>query len=63
LIVETGVAALEPLDDLLELALRVFERHSTRAPKRPSATSTSIASPGTTAAGDRTIASSFRTIA
>src|SRR6266545_4682346 len=44
-LVELRVAALQPLDDLLELPLSVLERrlrtHSTRAPKRPSATSTS----------------------
>src|SRR2546426_1113871 len=39
---EPRLATLEPLDDLLELPLRVLEGrlrvHSTRAPKRPSAT-------------------------
>src|SRR5438093_6069529 len=65
-LVEVDVAALEPLDDLLELLLRLLEcrfGHSTRAPKLPSATSTPIASPDETASAERTIALPERTIA
>src|SRR5579859_5127267 len=64
-VVERDVAALEPLDDLSELFLRVFEGHSspTVAEKLPSATRTSISSPGATAVAARTTAPSCRTIA
>src|SRR2546423_3978053 len=62
-LVEACIPALQPLDDLLQLALGLLERHSTRAPKRPSATSTSIVSPAATASAERTIASPLRTIA
>jgi len=58
-----GVAAFEALDDLLELLLGLLVRHSTRAPKVPSATSTAISSPGVTAPVERTSAPSRRTIA
>src|SRR5438034_10914919 len=57
-LVEIGVAALQPLDDLLQLALRVFEpqlAQSACAPNRPSATSTSRASPLATVEALRTI--------
>src|SRR5205085_5039962 len=60
-LVQARLAALEPLDDALELPLGGLERqpglvgHSTRAPNSPSATSTRIGCPGTTAAGERTI--------
>src|SRR5207237_4466602 len=60
-LVQSRLAALEPLDDALELPLGGLERqpglvgHSTRAPNSPSATSTRIGCPGTTAAGERTI--------
>src|SRR3954452_16600846 len=61
-LVEAGIAALEPLDDLLQLALGFLERHSTRAPKCPSATSTSTCSPDWTIELERTISSRARTI-
>ncbi len=63
---ESGFTVLETLDDLLELPLRLLERglfHSTRAPNRPSATSTASSSPVLTACLERTIASPVRTIA
>jgi hypothetical protein len=68
-LVEGRVAALEPVDDLLQLALGLLEGlpaqrvSSTRAPKPPSASSTSTRSPGSTALAERTICSCARTIA
>src|SRR5204863_1582866 len=62
-LVEAGVAALEPLDDLDELLLGLLVGHSTRAPNTPSATSTAIAVPGETAVALRTSSPSLRTIA
>ena len=69
-LVEAGVAALEPLDDLLQLLLGGLERQlahwstsSTRAPKAPSASSTSTSSPGSTSAALRSTVSPARTIA
>src|SRR6266511_5328390 len=71
-LVEPGLAALELLDDLLQLSLSRLERElvaahervfSTRAPKPPSASSTSTASPGESADAARTIPSPARTIA
>ena len=69
--VERGVTAFQALDDLLQLPLRFFEGgllrvqrvSSTRAPKPPSASSTSTRSPGATAVPARTISSPERTIA
>src|SRR5207302_1420639 len=58
-LVERGVALLEPLDDLLELELRLLERllrlghestSSTRAPNVPCATRMSTWTPGATSA-------------
>src|SRR5207247_5065731 len=55
-LLERGLAALEPVDDLLELRLGCFEgqllRHATRASNEPSATSTPISSPATTAVAE-----------
>jgi hypothetical protein len=69
-LVQAGVPALEPLDDLLELSLRRFEGRllvqcvsSTVPPKPPSASSTSTRTPGESAAEERTIPLSARTIA
>src|SRR6186997_1140923 len=48
-LVERRLARLEPVDDLLQLLLGLLEGHlvsSTRAPKPPSASSTSTRSPG-----------------
>src|SRR2546430_8889606 len=64
--VERRLAGFESPDDLLELLLGLFEGHrisSTRAPKPPSASSTSTASPEATALPERTIPPSRRTIA
>jgi hypothetical protein len=68
--VERGLAALEALDNLLELALGLLEgallaqrTSSTRAPKPPLASSTSTRSPRSIDPLVRRIASSARTIA
>jgi hypothetical protein len=68
--VQGDVAALEPLDDLLQLTLSLLEGallcqlvSSTRAPKPPSASSTSMRWPGETAEPARTISSPARTMA
>ena len=53
-----SLPALEPLDDLLQLALRLLERElahrvsSTRAPNPPSASSTSTRAPGSSVVAD-----------
>src|SRR4029079_17152318 len=65
-LVERRLAAFQPVDDRLQLLLGLLERHvrsSTRAPKLPSATSTSTGSPGWTACGERTVSSPARTMA
>src|SRR5690242_17071446 len=68
-LVEPRAAALQPLDDLLELALGVFEgrlRHrisSTEAANAPAASCTSTRSPRTSAVASRTSRPSRRTIA
>jgi hypothetical protein len=65
-LVERRFTGLEAMDDLLELGLRLLERHrvfSTRAPKPPSASSTSTRSPVSSPCAERTMASSARTIA
>src|SRR5581483_10329984 len=62
-LVERGVAALQPFHDAAQLLLCLFVGHSTRAPNDPSATSIAIASPGATAAAERTSSSPRRTIA
>src|SRR4029453_11716654 len=65
-LVERRLARLEPVDDLLELLLGLLEGHrvsSTRAPKPPSASSTSTRSPVSSPRAERTIASFARTIA
>src|SRR5436305_6707068 len=60
-LLEANVAALEPLDDLLQLRLGLLERHSLTAPKLPPATSTPSAVPA--GGGLRTKLSPARTIA
>src|SRR5437588_6785577 len=62
-LVDTGVTALQPGNDLLQLRRRLFERHSTVAPKVPSATRTLIGSPVLTCEALRTTSSARRTIA
>ena len=71
-LVERGLALLEPLDDLLELGLRLLEAllglahrstSSTRAPKAPCATRTSTRTPGVTSTLAVTTPDSVRTIA
>src|SRR6266508_5074097 len=68
-LVEACLAAFEPLDDRLELALGVLEARlahrvsSTRAPKPPPPSSTSTLAPGATCALERTIVPAARTIA
>src|SRR5581483_8799699 len=65
-LVDVRVAALEALDDRVELALRLLEArlaHSTVASKPPSARSTSIRSPYSTCARERTTSSPRRTMA
>src|SRR4051794_34334275 len=68
-LVQPGVAALEPVHDRFQLALGVLEAwlahrvSSTRAPKPPSASSTSTRSPGSTALPERTISPLLRTMA
>src|SRR5581483_11676101 len=71
--VERNLAALEALDDLLELRLGLLERRffrrahcatsSTRAPKPPSASVTSTRTPGVTSALEETSRESVRTTA
>ena len=67
-LVQARLAALQPLDDLLQLLLGrlegqlTHEHSSTRAPKPPSASSTSTRDPGTSRDGVRRIAPSERTI-
>ena len=68
-LVEAGFAALEPLDDRLQLALGVLEgglaqRVSfTVAPKPPVPSSTSTSVPTASSEPERTIAAPLRTIA
>jgi hypothetical protein len=68
-LVEAGLAALEPLDDRLQLTLGVLEgglaqRVSfTVAPKPPVPSSTSTSVPAASSEPERTIASPLRTIA
>src|SRR5215211_5484843 len=65
-LVQRRLAAFQPLDDPLELALGLLESQrvfSTRAPKPPSASSTSTRSPVSRARPERTISSPLRTIA
>ncbi len=70
-LVERRLALLQPLDDLLELGLRLLEgllllahsTSSTRAPKPPSASCTSTRTPGATSAAATTTRVSVRTIA
>jgi hypothetical protein len=71
-LLEPRLSALEPVDDLLQLAFRRLEGElllaqgrtsSTRAPNPPSASSTSTRAPGTTAAAERTTEPPARTIA
>jgi hypothetical protein len=68
-LVEAGLAALEPLDDRLQLALGVLERgfaqrvSFTVAPKPPVPSSTSTSVPAASSEPERTIASPLRTIA
>jgi hypothetical protein len=68
-LVEARVAALEPLDDRLQLALGLLETElgqrvsSTVAPKPPVASSTSTRAPEATSVLVRTMAPSARTIA
>ena len=69
-LVEAGVASLEPLDDLLQLLLgglegqlAHFRTSSTRAPKPPSASSTSTRVPCASPSVSRSTESPARTIA
>ena len=68
-LVQGRVAALEPLDDRLQLALRLVEGElaqrlsSTVAPKPPAPSSTSTRVPVLTSELERTIVPSVRTIA
>ena len=68
-LVEARLAALEPLDDRLQLALRFLERglaqrvSSTVAPKPPAPSSTSTCVPRASSVPERTIPSPLRTIA
>jgi hypothetical protein len=68
-LVEARLAALEPLDDRLQLALGLLERglaqcvSSTVAPKPLPPSSTSTCAPAATSALERTIVPALRTIA
>src|SRR6476646_3685618 len=62
-LVDADFTTFEPGDDLLELLLRLLERHSTRAPNVPSATRTETSSPLATWSTARTTSSPRRTIA
>src|SRR5262245_52751989 len=69
-LVEPGLAALEPLDDALELLQRLLEGRflahgrtsSTVAPNEPAPSSTSTRAPGETPAAEVTSRSPLRTI-